>query len=275
MPAILSPQPLAARGPRFSIQSMSTLPIYEPSFVSGHRICFGLHCSPKLTPGPQPMPAPQRASLSQPRLMSPIQLAPSAIRPPSVVSPSIMPRRRCHTDIISQISQSISNPPARRRGKPTSRPPRRRRPLSRVECRVEPPTHAFDNLPWISALEATPDHYSPCDIADLSQFDNFFSQSFPVSGPGPIRRRKTSLRANPLSPAQPPMADTFPGDSSWAAGSTLPFCDTPNRFDPLSPRSTPRPRFDPSRILFHNLMPVSCDPHNDGPNDFNFTSLHH
>ncbi|KAF9466372.1 hypothetical protein BDZ94DRAFT_216316 [Collybia nuda] len=260
MPAILSPQPLAARGPRFSIHSVSDFPIYQTSFVSGLCVCFGLQTLffTRLTPCPQPIPMSHgRASISHPRLMSPIQLDSPVIRPPSV------------------IPKPIPKPPAKRRGKPTSRPPRRRRPLSCVECPVDPPTHAFDHLPWISALETAPDHYSSGDIADLSQFDNCSAPNLPPSGPGPIRRRKTSLRTNPLSPAQLPLIHSFPGDSSWAAGSTLPFCDTPNQFDSLSPPITPNPRFDPSRALFHNLMPVSCDPHTDGPNDYKFTSFHH
>ena len=158
--------------------------------------------------------------MSPPRLLSPIQLTPS--------------------------------PPVKRRVKLH----RRRRPLSCVDCQLEPMLHPFDQLPWISALEATPRSLSPWDIADLSQIADPFS-------PGPIRRRKTSLRSNPMAlPPTPTPPTQRSDDVSWAAGSTLPSNDTP-----ISRSQTPPPRFTPSRVLFHNLMPV----YNDQPRDCTFT----
>ncbi|KAF8229521.1 hypothetical protein L208DRAFT_1401967 [Tricholoma matsutake] len=128
----------------------------------------------------------------------------------------------------------------KRRNKP------RRRPLAHVD-QVE--SHSFDQLPWISALDTPQDSSSPWDIADLSQIPD-------LPGPGPVRRRKTSLRSNPL--ALPPLQTQFPNDSSWVAGPTFPFCDTP-----ISRSQTPQTRFTPSRVLFRNLMPV----YNDHPDN--------
>jgi hypothetical protein len=74
---------------------------------------------------------------------------------------------------------------------------------------------------------------NPWDIADLSQIVVEEPQSLVADvspGPGPIRRRKTSLRSNPLALHDP------------------------------NPR-TPSPQLNQSRVHFHNLMPVfSCDP---------------
>jgi hypothetical protein len=188
-----------------------------------------------------------------PRLMSPIQLSPSAIRPPPI------------------ISKPLFNVPSKRRGKPTSYPPRRRRPLPRVDCRLEPVSHPFDQLPWISALEVAPDLLNPWDIADLSQISDPLPATIPPSGPGPVRRRKTSLRSNPLAPTPTPTATSqLPDDSAHPcpAGSIAPFRDTS-----VYPGSTPRSRFIPSRVLFRNLMPT-CDFHNDEPNNCTFTPLY-
>jgi hypothetical protein len=152
-----------------------------------------------------------------------------------------------------QLSPSQSSPKPRQ--KPTSRSPRRRRPLARVDCQLESPPHFFDQLPWISALEAIPDSTSPWDIADLSQIPDPFPRPVPASSPGPVRRRKSSLRSNPLAlPPAPTPSSQFQDDLYWAPGSTLPFCDAP-----IACTQTPPPRFTPSRVLFHNLMPVYND----------------
>ena len=113
--------------------------------------------------------------------------------------------------------------PPRRRTKAS--PSRRRRLSPRAQGH-----HAFDDLPWLSTLESAPEHTNPWDIADLSLIPDT-----PSSASGPIRRRKTSLRSNPIASDHSPallLRDTLP----------LP---------------TPRSRFLPERVLFHNLMPVS------------------
>ncbi|PPR03955.1 hypothetical protein CVT26_001160 [Gymnopilus dilepis] len=134
-------------------------------------------------------------------------------------------------------------PSSRRRSKATSHSIRRRRLAPRVP---PPPSHAFDDLPWISTLDAAPELLNPWDIADLSLLP---TNDLPSSGPGPVRRRKTSLRSSPVA------AKSHPPSSP---GSPLPIRDTSLLSTPSSV-STPRSRFLPSRVLFHNLMPVSCD----------------
>ncbi|EDR10964.1 uncharacterized protein LACBIDRAFT_316004 [Laccaria bicolor S238N-H82] len=155
--------------------------------------------------------------------------------------------------IIEQSINSTSSP--RRRQRTVSHSLRRRRNSSRVECRVDPAPHVFDQLPWISALECTPQFTNPWDIADLSQipdpFPSDMSSSIPLSGP--VRRRKSSLRTNPISSSSDYSLPPSTRDTSLS-----PY---------LSPSvTTPRSRFNPSRILFQNLMPVSYDPHQQGPN---------
>ncbi|KDR81841.1 hypothetical protein GALMADRAFT_15674, partial [Galerina marginata CBS 339.88] len=138
----------------------------------------------------------------------------------------------------------------RRRSKATSHSLRRRRLAPRVECR---PSHAFDDLPWISTLDAAPELLNPWDIADLSLIPDSSFHDIPSSGPGPVRRRKTSLRSSPIAAK----------NSTSPSGSPLPLRDT--SLLPSPSVSTPRSRFIPSRVLFHNLMPVSCDCRSEQP----------
>ncbi|PPQ65319.1 hypothetical protein CVT24_011446 [Panaeolus cyanescens] len=108
------------------------------------------------------------------------------------------------------------------------------RPTKSVSRRRRSPRralHAFDDLPWRSTLDESPQFINPSDIADLSL----------ISNSGPIRTRKSSLRSTPLS-SPPPTSPITPCDTSY-----------------LSRFLTPPPRIIPSRVLFKNLMPVSCD----------------
>ncbi|KAJ7219156.1 hypothetical protein GGX14DRAFT_590339 [Mycena pura] len=128
-------------------------------------------------------------------------------------------------------ARSLCNPPRRRR----SVGPHRRRHCVCADCHIESALHAFDRLPWISVMD-TPHHHNLADIADLSQLavDDFPPESA-SAGAGPIRRRKTSLRSNPLAPS-PTLHET--------------------------PPHTPISHINHSRIHFENLMPVfSCDHH--------------
>ncbi|KIM49476.1 hypothetical protein M413DRAFT_21692 [Hebeloma cylindrosporum] len=179
---------------------------------------------------PQPLvlapvlPAFRAHDYSLERLRSPIHLsAPCLPTPPPVVS------------CIPSSSRRRSKKPSRSR--------------RRLPPRVE--SHAFDDLPWISSLDVSPDLLNPWDIADLSLIPDSDLRSSP--GPGPVRRRKSSLRSSPINSTKP----------SSSPGSALPIRDT----SLLSPSSvsTPPPRFIPSRVLFHNLMPVSCDGRSEPP----------
>ncbi|KAJ7489832.1 hypothetical protein B0H11DRAFT_2010586 [Mycena galericulata] len=130
-------------------------------------------------------------------------------------------------------SQSGRTPCHRRR----SVRPHRRRQCPRADCPIESALHPFDRLPWISAMDISPDALDPMDIADLSQLvvDDPPDRRAAVSpGSGPIRRRKTSLRSNPLAPKGLSLHETTP--------------------------HTPISHINHARIQFHNLMPVfSCD----------------
>ncbi|KAF7295036.1 hypothetical protein MIND_01041800 [Mycena indigotica] len=103
----------------------------------------------------------------------------------------------------------------------------RRRHCNRTDCPTWTSSdHPFDRLPWISAMDVAPDPANMADIADLSQLT--VDDDHVSTGAGPIRRRKTSLRSNPLA------HDSHP--------------------------HTPHPHNHNCRVEFHNLMPVlSCE----------------
>jgi len=118
--------------------------------------------------------------------------------------------------------------------------------------------HAFDELPWISTLESGPELLNPWDIADLSLIRDDADLQ-PSSGPGPVRRRKTSLRSSPRQKSSASSSGSSPHHhySVHTTRDTL-LLSTP-------PVPTPRSRFIPSRVLFHNLMPISCDFRTESP----------
>ncbi|KAF9452303.1 hypothetical protein P691DRAFT_250114 [Macrolepiota fuliginosa MF-IS2] len=161
---------------------------------------------------------------------------PSRFRsPPPPPEPSAMVKPPC-----------ISAP--RRRTKTTSHSLRRRRLVSRAEyCREHSPLHAFDKLPWIASLDAPPAYDHPWDIADLSLIPDPTTTHIRPSGLGPTRRRKVSPRSSPMS-------DDTVDDIPLQSYNIFPR-DAPSR--PLTP--TPAPRFDPTRVTFRHLMPVSDD----------------
>jgi hypothetical protein len=169
---------------------------------------------------------------------------------------------------LVHASQKPQSPPPcaithRRRG-PNIRTSRRRRHCARSDCRVDTfgAPISFDRLPWISAMESSPELSNTWDMADLSQLS---ADEFPVDdsdalGPGPVRRRKTSLRTNPLA-SGPESSDSSP---------------LRLRMQPLdgahmssSPRTPTSQMFHPSDIHFHDLLPVfpSRHSHSDGRRD--------
>jgi len=154
-------------------------------------------------------------------------------------------RLRSPIHLTEPSTDLLPSPPTtsspQRRSRPSPQSARRRR--STRECRVTPQSHAFDDLPWIASLESSPDLTNPWDIADLSLLPVPSLSELLHSGPGPVRRRKTSLRSSPLA--------------SSKAISLLPIRDTSLLPSPSLP--TPRSSFIPSRVLFQNLMPVACD----------------
>ncbi|KAI9571301.1 hypothetical protein HD554DRAFT_163389 [Boletus coccyginus] len=177
-----------------------------------------------------------RTLFSPPRLLSPIRLH----DPPYFA--------------LSSKSPTPCGPPYKRRApsRHFSRSTRRRRHAQRVDCPLDAfgRPSIFDQLPWISALEMPSS--TNCDIADLSQLPlnedpAAFSDTMPASGP--VRRRKTSLRSNPLGGHESPPSEPLLRQHSPVHRPTDSFPDCPK---------TPPPRvpFDPSKVTFHNLMPV-------------------
>ncbi|KAM6500905.1 hypothetical protein JOM56_003919 [Amanita muscaria] len=140
----------------------------------------------------------------------------------------------------AQSTSLASNSPL----KPHCRAPvstsRRQRTSRQSATSRECAPHAFDSLPWITALDSSADSLSlgPWDIADLSQI------SVPCRPTtGPLRRRRDSSRRA--------MKDSIP-----ATNPTTFACGTGSE---LTVPSTPRTVFDPSRISFEQLMPVPSD----------------
>ncbi|KAF8738539.1 hypothetical protein AX14_011188 [Amanita brunnescens Koide BX004] len=109
--------------------------------------------------------------------------------------------------------------------------------------------HAFDSLPWITALDSTADalNSNPGDIADLSQL--------PLPRSSPTRRRpRSSVRVLSSN------SDTVRSDILFETG----VLKRPGYLPP-SPSVTPPSLFDPTHTSFHDLMPI-IDP---TPHDMN------
>ncbi|KAJ7582872.1 hypothetical protein C8J56DRAFT_955949 [Mycena floridula] len=140
-----------------------------------------------------------------------------------------------------QLPESLqsSSPPAPRACSPVRRNSRscrratsirqQQRHCSLADCPIKSPSHPFDQLSWISMMDTSPEDIDLSDIADLSLL--------PVErageGPGPIRRRRTSLRSENL---------------------LLEARARSHAISPCTPSPRPR-RYSPVR--FRNLMP--CD----------------
>ncbi|KAJ7273589.1 hypothetical protein B0H12DRAFT_1090101 [Mycena haematopus] len=156
---------------------------------------------------------------------------------PSAAIYSVMtPPQRLQSPVLldARLRSPLCSPPQRRR---VARP-RHRRHCARSECPIESALHPFDRLPWISAMDAPPNALDLADIADLSQLvvEEPPQECAVPLGAGPIRRRKTSLRASPLLPKTHTLHDT-------------------------TPHTPPISHINHSRITFRNLMPMfSCDP---------------
>ncbi|KAK7014968.1 hypothetical protein R3P38DRAFT_2998697 [Favolaschia claudopus] len=152
----------------------------------------------------------------------------------SIMSSQAVAVQRLQSPILldARLRSPICSPHRRRTARPRRRPH-----CARSDCALESALHPFDRLPWISAMDTPPNALHIADIADLSQLvvdEPLQEFDPPAPGTGPIRRRKTSLRASPLPPKTHSLHDTTP--------------------------HTPITHINHSRITFHNLMPVlSCD----------------
>lgn len=147
-----------------------------------------------------------------------------------------------------QLSKPVPCSPSKRRRGVSSNLSRsaRRRHNPRSECCINTfprPITSFDDLPWISALTIESDLTDPWDIADLSLLNADWQGM--EDGAGPIRRRKTSLRTDPLSRSTPARNNS---------PSPVPFPFVSLTGVP----HTPAPRFyaDPSEVVFQGLRPI-------------------
>ncbi|KAG6840190.1 hypothetical protein C0991_008354 [Blastosporella zonata] len=181
----------------------------------------------------------------------PVILSPRPTRPNTAppLAIAFCPKPKPRRATASLCSTPVPSPhpcTTRRRAKPYST---RRRSSQRATA-----IHPFDQLPWIGTLDRAPDSLD--DIADLSQIPD------PPSSPSV--RRPT---------ARPPLPDLIPSPPPRVAPSrpSSPLCDTPPfllRLPSNSRPTTPLSRFLPSRVLFHNLMPVLCEsPYNESAHD--------
>lgn len=98
-------------------------------------------------------------------------------------------------------------------------------------------THVFDSLPWITALDSSPDLLSsdPRDFADLSQI------SVPCR---PRTKVSRSHRRRQRFSCRPPLVQLKRADLSCSSASL--DTSTPNRNSRLDSNATPKPCFDPS-----------------------------
>lgn len=193
--------------------------------------------------------------------MSPFDLTETRTRTKVFVSGTMI--ERGSEDLIDASQKPQSPPPCtptRRRRGPNTRSSRRRRQCTRTDCRFDAfgTPVAFDRLPWISAMEHSPDQLNTWDMADLSQLsaEGAHDEDSETSGPGPVRRRKTSLRTNPLGS----------GPESSSEDAPLRLRLPTLALDQLSsnPHTPVSQTFNHSEITFHDLLPVfPSQSHND------------
>lgn len=148
-----------------------------------------------------------------------------------------------------QLASNATNIPAAYNYRVSKSTPARRhqRHCARIECPIPTMPHAFDGLPWISVMDIQPCKSTPpSDIADLSRLevDPRHQRPSPSHRVGPVRRRKTSFRSNPIT-------------SSDSSSLLLEY----TKLSTLSSTPPPKtPKRSQSRIAFHDLMPMlTCD----------------
>jgi hypothetical protein len=176
---------------------------------------------------PSPM-APSTILQASPRLMSPIHFSQPESHRPSFLS-TLTSSAPCSTNTRRNTAF-----------RDTQHHHHHRRHCLRSDCQFgSVGTSIFDQLPWISALDQPQESLS--DIADLSQVATNKRSEIPMSGP--IRRRRSSLRSNPLATTEDARTLTLP----FPRREVLPS-------NPSTPRSRSRERS--SRVRFQHLMPV-------------------
>ncbi|RPD80117.1 hypothetical protein L226DRAFT_191029 [Lentinus tigrinus ALCF2SS1-7] len=184
--------------------------------------------------------------------------------PPRLLSPYRVPEDAG----LRKLSKPPCSPTKRRRGlaRNLSRSVRHRH-CARADCcinNISGPLTSLDDLPWISALSIEPDHSNPWDIADLSLLNTTIEEETYSSGPGPVRRRKTSLRKAHL--AQTPMK----GDQAATPLVPFPFARRAlfSQSDLLPHTPPPRDQFVPSEVIFQGLHPIFPSDIDEPPRPF-------
>ncbi|KAL5533122.1 hypothetical protein ACEPAF_4898 [Sanghuangporus sanghuang] len=180
--------------------------------------------------------------------------------PPCLMSPIRLPERRARPPCPSSPTPQCTSG-RRRRSAYATRSSGRSRHCRLSDCSIVcsgPAT--FDKIPWISMLDAEPedDRIIPLNLSDLP-IRPCAKDSSTISGPGPIRSRKSSLRSAPFPTdltqlATPELVPTTAFDSPLTE---LPFSlDSPADDDVLK---TPpmRPSVLPVDAGFHRLMPLA------------------
>ncbi|KAI0721044.1 hypothetical protein C8T65DRAFT_705514 [Cerioporus squamosus] len=167
--------------------------------------------------------------------------------PPRLLSPYCLPEDAGLRKVSSLYAPQAQGPPRNNLSRSV-----RPRHCARADCCINTacgPLTSLDDLPWISALSIEPDSSNPWDIADLSLLNTAIEEETRSSGPGPVRRRKTSLRKDPL---------TQSGDEAASRLVPFPFARRAlfSQSDLLPHTPPPRDRFVPSEVIFQGLHPI-------------------
>ncbi|TFL07084.1 hypothetical protein BDV98DRAFT_587605 [Pterulicium gracile] len=120
------------------------------------------------------------------------------------------------------------------------------------QTRPNPPAHAFDALPWISAMDCYPEPTDSWDIADLSQLPP--PSKLPAqprnnqAKPGPIRTARSALRLRPAKLEKPDAENIVAHKAARRVNSTFSLRDASSRAS------------RPPRNVAHSIRPRSLMP---------------
>lgn len=266
----------APRRPRANSRRVSpeNFPPAGPSYSIGFEVCrycsfYAFYALSFYLSAPQPVSRCTSPVDAPSRLLSPICLderrtrvhCSVCINPRVFVAPQSLTMLP-HTQGPPSPTTSTVAGPRRKRSSHTLRQMNRNRACKAPDCPIARTGPSFfDNLPWVSALQAepSPELLQPWNIGDLSMLA---STRAPRARIGPIRSRKSSLRSAPfpdfaeitpeLTPARVGASDSPPTELSLAdlCGRRLAFDDVPK---------TPPSRASrlPIDAGFYNLMPIA------------------
>lgn len=258
-------RPSAIPPPVLSFERVRTrLFVFTPHFHSSRVLSF------QTTPRSSSSKEPKEVAYC---LLSPPRISERRARPPCPVSTSRHPKppRVSKTRLPSQSSPTPQcTTTRRRRSAYTTRSTGRSRHCRLSDCKIVSSSPAmFDKIPWISMLEEKPDEdrLIPLSLADLSP-RICEKDDAAISGPGPIRSRKSSLRTAPFPTdlAQLATPELVPSSTFDSPLTELPFSlDSPLPTDDDVLKTPPmRASVLPVDAGFHHLMPLAfADLHAD------------